>query len=88
MKKSIMVLLGVVLLINSITYSQSNKRYPSSMNLHQKHSIYLMAGFKTNSNTRATVSPATVNVETGIIGFIGYQYWFDHEWSFNIGIVL
>ena len=80
-----MVLFGVVILTNSITYSQiNNKKHIASIDLQNKHSIYIIAGFKTNSYTAATVSPTTVKVETGFIGFIGYQYWFDNEWSFNL----
>ncbi len=87
MKKSLRFLTVIFFLLSSMTYPQSvknNSLNTTSINLKGKHSLFLQAGFKINSSSSVQTTITDVEAETNVMGCIGYQYWFDPEWSVNV----
>ncbi|MHC1739153.1 MAG: hypothetical protein AB9882_14190 [Ignavibacteriaceae bacterium] len=87
MKKSLMLSVIILILINSISHSQNieeNSSTNKNMNLNGSHSICMSFGFKMNSGTSVNTSLTEVKTETNFISTIGYKYWFDNQWSVNI----
>ncbi len=80
MKRSLILLLGVLFIIQSASFAQSER-----INLAGRHSIFFDGGFKTNSTTSAVVSAGTVDTKTGFVGGLNYGYWFDNEWALTFG---
>ncbi|MBU0473020.1 MAG: hypothetical protein KKF62_02525 [Bacteroidetes bacterium] len=76
----------ILILISSISYSQINEENDSPNEIRSLtgiHSIYMNLGFKMNSSTSANATVSEVKAESNFIGFIGYQYWLDMQWSVN-----
>lgn len=87
MKKSLLILLIFSFLISSMTYSQDlndHNTHTSGIHLNGTHSLFLNAGFKINSSSSVQTTVTDVKAETNFMGCIGYQYWFDPEWSVNV----
>jgi hypothetical protein len=86
------IILFVIFLLNySITFSQvdeNNTSEKSIRNLTGIHSINMNIGFKVNSNSSTKATVGEVKAETNFIGIIGYQYWFDNQWSVNASVGL
>jgi len=77
----------ILVLTSSISYSQVDEKNDitgSIRNLNGTHSIYLNFGFKVNSSSSATASITGLKAETNIISILGYQYWFDNQWSIHV----
>ena len=81
MKKSLLIFTAILLLFSTVHYSQSF--YSPVSNLKGFHSAYFQSGVKLNSSNSVSTSLSGVDVETQFVGFAGYQYWFDNEWSLN-----
>lgn len=78
-------------IIYSISFAQINENDNSTStvrNLAGTHSIYVNIGFKMNSSSSANATVYEVKSETNLIGSIGYQYWFDNQWSVNASLGL
>lgn len=82
MKKNTLFIVLIFFIFISTNYSQS---FYSSTNtdLAGRSSVYIQGGTKLNSGSSANVSIASVETDMQFIGFIGYQYWFNNEWSLN-----
>lgn len=82
MKKNTLLIVLIFFILSSSNFSQT---YYSSTNtnLAGRSSVYIQGGTKLNSGSSANVSAASVETDMQFIGFVGYQYWFNNEWSLN-----
>ena len=83
MKKLLIPSVLVVMSFPMMVLGQSAK---VPVDLDGKSSIFLSFGAKANSRTVVSTSAAGVTLESGIIGLIGYAYWFDPEWQLNFTV--
>jgi hypothetical protein len=86
------VILFIIFLLNySVIFSQvdaTNNSDKSFRNLSGTHAINMNIGFKVNSNNKTIATVGEVKAETNFIGMIGYQYWFNNEWTVNASVGL
>lgn len=78
MKKIVAVILTLFVL-QTITSAQVEP-----IELSGRHAITLEFGGKTNSTTSINTNITGVNLKTGFIGSINYNYWFDDEWALSL----
>ncbi len=81
MKKSAFLIISLFLIFTITAYSQSF--YSPVQDLSGYSSIYIQAGSKLNSSSSASVSITGIKTDVQFVGFIGYQYWINNEWSLN-----
>lgn len=89
MRKSLLLSAISLIVICSNSFSQTiEKSYSTSFDrdLTGIHSIYINFGFKVNSGTSVNTTVSGVKAETNFTGSLGYQYWFDNQWSINASI--
>jgi len=56
-----------------------------AVDLGGMNSIHIVAGVQLMKPvSAAAVSPGTVSSELNFLGLLGYRFWIDNEWSFNI----
>jgi outer membrane protein W len=79
-----------VLAMGETLSADQGRKYSSQSSsgcLRGKHGIELGVGFLSEITSTANVTTNDVLLESetnGIVGTIGYTYWFEDEWAFNI----
>ncbi len=76
-----------LILLHAGSYAQISENggsLPGLRNLSGTHSLYMNSGFKMNSGSSANATVSEVKTETNFTGSIGYQYWFENQWSVNV----